>query len=236
MRLRLNDNTQEALQFLVLGSGIVLGGRLAYLGALKALERTSNDPLDAAIAAFGQGYLLANERTAVLEGMDPGGRAALAFVLALATGAVLAVLGYAVARMLRRDAIRAAVIGGRTGLLLAGMWGLFAALALPPVSATIGEEGIVLRSRPAFLGELSLPAPAQERIVLWSAITEVGTRSIASRFDGCGSRERVVVLVGTEVVHIAGRLPSGPDCNDALHAARNDAERLATEVRRSLVR
>jgi len=230
MGMRLNDNAQEALQFLMLGSGIVLGVRLAYLGAVQLLVDRSDDPLAASVQAFNHGYLLADANTIVVLGMNIGGRMALAFVLALLVGTLLALLGGLLARMFKREVLPLAVGLGRAGLLIAGVWGLFAAFTLPPVTTTVDADGLVLGRRPAFMGELSWPLPASRERLVWSEITAIDARTSASSAVGCGSLEEVVATVNGRMHTIAGLVPEGRDCNEALHFARSHTEQLALMI------
>lgn len=227
MAARLNDNVQEALQFLMLGSGIVLGARLAYLGALHLLVDHTTDPLATTVRAFGRGYLLADADTIVVLGMNIGGRMALAFVLALMVGILLALLGFVLARMFTRDVLPLTVGLGRAGLLIAGVWGSFAAFALPPVTTTLEAEGLVLSRRPAFMGELSWPLPASKERFAWSEISSIDARTSASSAVGCGSLEEVVATVNGQRLTLAVLVPEGRDCNEALHFARSHTEQLA---------
>lgn len=227
MGTRLNDNAKEALQFLMLGSGIVLGLRLAYLGVVQLLMDRSDDPLAASVQAFSHGYLLSGTNIIVVLGMNIGGRIALAFVLALLVGILLALIGGVLARLFRREVLPLAVGLGRTGLLLAGAWGLFAAFALPPMTTTVEPDGLLLGRRPAFMGELSLPLPASKERLPWSEISTIEVRTSASIAVGCGSLEEVVASVNGRSYTIAGLVPEGRNCNEALHFARSHTEQLA---------
>lgn len=222
-----NDTTREALQFLMLGSSIVLVARLAYLGIGQLLEHKTENHLAATVQAFGHGYLLADANTTVVLGMNIGGRMALAFVLALFMGILLALLGVVLARLFKREMLPVAVGLGRAGLLVAGTWGLFAAFALPPATTTVEAEGLVLKRRPAFMGELSWPLPASSMRFAWSEITAIQVRTSASSAVGCGSLEEVVATVNGQMHTIAGLVPEGRDCNEALHFARSHTEQLA---------
>jgi hypothetical protein len=230
MRTRIDENAQEALQFLMLGSGIVLGARLLYLGALYLLSNNEPDALHEAISAFGHGYLLSDPRTMVVQGMAPGGRLAMALVLSLMGGISLALIGGVMARLFKADGVRWAVLGARAGLVIAGAWGLYAALALPPASTVVQDDGLLLRSRPAFLGALSWPAPPQETLLTWERIEAIETRSQASSYEGCGSHEQVVAVSKGTMYPLAGLTPEGRDCNEALHSARSETKELVVAL------
>jgi len=226
MPTRIDENAQEALQFLMLGSGIVLGSRLLYIGALYFSNSAEPDALQEAISAFGHGYLLSGGRTMVVQGMAPGGRLAMALILSLLGGIALALISAGMARILKANSLRWAVLGARAGLVIAGAWGLYAALTVPPVSTVVREDGILLRSRPAFLGALSWPVPAHETFLSWESIEAIDTRSQASSYEGCGTHEQVVAISGGEYHALAGMTPEGRDCNDALHSARAETKDL----------
>ena len=93
MRIRLDDNAQEAFQFLVLGAGGLLLMRVLYHGVegtLLAPDETS--PLEQAIAVFRDGYLLREHNLLVTGGSGIGGRLAMAFLGAIAAASLAAVL------------------------------------------------------------------------------------------------------------------------------------------------
>jgi hypothetical protein len=236
MRTRIDENAQEALQFLMLGSGIVLGARLLYLGALHFVNSTGPDALHLAIANFDHGYLLGGNSTLVVQGMAPGGRLAMALVLSIIGGIVLALIGGGMARIFKADGRRWAVLGARAGLVIAGAWGVYAALTLPPVCTVVREDGVLLRSRPAFLGALSWPVLPQETFLSWESIEAIETRSVASGYDGCGSHEQVVALSGSSTYALAGLIPEGRDCNEALHSAQAETKDLVIVLEPFLAR
>lgn len=223
----LNDNFQEALQFLVLGTGIIMGTRLAYLGGVRMLAPEGSDALHQTLQPFGHGYLLSEPGTWVVQSMSVGGRAALALVLAIALGILMALIATIIARSLRKDALPMAIAAGRGGLLIGAIWGLFAAVAMPPVSVRLSDEGITLQSRPALFGELSLPLPARTNTIPWGPEHSVRTRTVATRSVGCGSLEEVILEWNGET-HVLGQLrPEGRDCAVAVHLARTNTESLA---------
>lgn len=227
MCTRLNENAQEAFQFLFLGSGIVLGSRLAYQGVAHLLTDRSGDALATTAIIFGRGYLLTDANTLVVLGMNVGGRMALAFIVALLAGLLMALLGTFVARMLERAALPMLVGFGRGGLLLGGVWGLFAAFALPPTTTTVDQHGLTLSERPAIFGEISWPFGLRTHAIPWSSITSIEARTMANTAVGCGSLE-IVVAVAEGTSHIiAGIVPEGRDCSEALHEARSHTEQLA---------
>lgn len=230
MRARIDDNAHEALQFLMLGSAIVLGARLLFLAAIHFYNGSGTGPVDEAIAGFAQGYLLGEGRTMVVHGMAPGGRLALALLFTVLGGITFAVVAWILSRLLKSDGIRWAVLGARIGLVVTGAWGLYSALSLPPATAHVQENGILLRSRSAFLGELSWPVPSQELLLPWDSIEGIETRSVASSYEGCGSREQVVAMQAGVAYPLAALVPEGRDCNEALHNARGSTTQLASAL------
>lgn len=232
MGARLNDNVQEALQFLALGSGLVLGARLIYLGVARVIIQAEDDPLTVCARPFHQGYLLSEPGTMVVLGLNLGGRIALALVFALLGGLILALLGSALARIARKETLPWAVGLGRVGLLLAGVWGIYAAFALPPVTTRVVKNGLVFTERAAFLGEISWPYPARTLELPWGEMTTIEARTSALRASGCGSMEEVVVFVDGSARTIAGLVPEGSDCNEAVHFARAHTRQLADLLER----
>ncbi len=223
----LNDNFQEALQFLTLGAGIILGTRLAYLGGVTVLARRKGDALQESLQPFGHGYLISDPDTWVVQSMNVGGRAALALALAIAMAILMALIATAIARLLNKAALPLATAAGRSGLLIGAIWGLFAALTLPPVTARMNAEGITLESRPALFGELSLPLPASSTTFPWDANSSVSIRSMDTHAVGCGSMEEVILEWNGEIHVLAQLRPEGRDCGEAVQFARAHTEGLA---------
>lgn len=234
MHARSNENAQEAFQFLAMGAVVVLFVRMAYLGVLRLVNSSLDDPLSMAIADLDHGYLLADHGTMVMDSMAPSGRLALALLLTLLGSTILSLVAAGLAKLTKLDVLRSTVLGARSGLVIFGSWSLYAALTLPPHCATVQKDGILMTQRPAFLGELTLPLKANELFIPWSTITSIETRSIARQFKGCGSEECVVIVVGDMVHSIAGLLPEGRDCTGSIQAARTSTERLARALRNAL--
>ena len=229
MGLRIDDNSREAFQFLLLGAGIVLLLR-AGLWALDQAAGPGADDLVGSVAdATRNGYLVA-PGTLVIDGTDLAGRLALATLFAVATGVLASLLGGGVANLLRREALRGAVRGARWGLLLGGAWGLYAVLFLPPAAAHIGDTAIRLQHRPALLGTLALPWPATERHIAWSAVEHLGTRSVGNGLLWQEWREEAYVTLAGEEVAIAACTPTGSDRAEA----RAQAQRLMAALAEAL--
>ncbi len=226
MRATLNDNAREAFQFLMIGAGLVLVGRGLYWAAGRWWQDGDPTALARAAGIFQDGYLVGND-TMVAGGAGIGGRLALAAVMALACGGLLALAGGGMARLARRSPLHVAVRWARAGLLIAGMWGMYAALFLPPRSTRWTEEGPVLRERPALLGELSLPWPARDLILPWRSIGSIHARSIASSFQGCGTMEQVIATSPDGDHVLAAIAPAGSDCESARGDAAANAHALA---------
>lgn len=223
----LNDNFQEALQFLTLGAGIILGTRLAYLGGLTLLTRKQGDTLHESLRPFGHGYLLPDADIWVVQSMNVGGRVALALALAITMAILMALIAGVIARLLNKAALPMAIAAGRSGLLIGAIWGLFAAVAVPPSSARMNTDGIILESRPALFGELSLPLPARTTTVPWDDRTSVDTRSVPTRSFGCGTMEEVVLERNGQTYLLGQLRPEGRDCEEALRFARAHTGSLA---------
>lgn len=230
MGVRLNDNFQEALQFLTLGASLILGTRLAYLGGLRLLAPEQSDALHKSMEPFGHGYLLADPDTLVVHSMNAGGRAALALALAIAMAILLALAAAVLASLLRKDALPMAVAGGRSGLLLGALWGLFAALALPPTTVQVSKEGIALNIRPALFGELSLPLPSSSVTIPWGATSTISTRTKATRGTGCGSTEEVFLTWNGQIHVLAQLKPEGRNCAEAVLLAQSQTRSLAAQL------
>ncbi|MEO8590884.1 MAG: hypothetical protein ABI432_16020 [Flavobacteriales bacterium] len=230
MRIGLDENTRDALQFVLLGAGILLVLRLLVAGAGLLIDAPTGDP-DSIIATFRNGYLLGDPGVLVTGGMALPGRLAIAGLSALSGGLALAVVFALFARILRRDMRKSAVLGGRTGLLLVALWGLYASLLLPVRSAHISDEGITIKQRGTILDVLILPWRAEELTIPWNSITGIEHRSIASSMPRGGTQELVVVLTGESEHIIAAVTPRGPD----LEAATRDAVERTTRLAGSLL-
>ncbi len=121
MTVRLNDNAREALQFLLLGAAIILGGRGLYalLDRAWAVDAQSS-AWDRATEIFRNGYLVP-AGTLVSGGTEMAGRMGLAILGSLGCASTLAILAGVCARALGRTSTKAAVTAGRFGLITAGI-------------------------------------------------------------------------------------------------------------------
>jgi len=233
MAFRLHDNAREALQFLALGVGLVLVLRLLVLAADKS-SATPPDAgdLDVALDAFRNGYLWQPAGTLVTGGIAIEGRLALAALVALAAGAIAALVAAGISTLLGRAAGRSAVRAARIAMPLVGAWALFAALLLPPRSAEVDNAHLGIIERPALFGELSLPWPSRVERIPWSAVVAVELRSTQASKEAHGVLEQVVVRVEGEERIIASLAPAGRDRTEALAEARDRTGQLAALLAR----
>src|SRR5690606_26742349 len=117
MRAKLEDNTQEALQFLLLGGAIVLGIRLLIAGAEHLIGGSSDAVLQEAITYHRTGWLLpATYWTIGAAAIE--GRLAMALLLSIGAGILFSLIGAALAAITGRRPIPAAVIAARWGLVI----------------------------------------------------------------------------------------------------------------------
>ncbi|HMC96684.1 MAG TPA: hypothetical protein VKG92_03465 [Flavobacteriales bacterium] len=231
MRIGLDDNSRDALHFVVLAAGVLLLLRLLVAGAGMLIEPMRTTDLPAIIASFRNGFLLNDPNVLVTGGMELPGRLAVAGVLAVLAGAGAAFLFAGVARLFGRGVRRAALFGGRAGLLLVLLWGIYAALFLPPRSVQVTADGMSVIHRAALFDGVSLPWPRTERKIDRQSITTIEHRTIASSMPGCGTQEQVVVVTGSGECVIADLTPHGTDCATSQHQAIEQATRLSEVLR-----
>lgn len=230
MRLGLDDNTRDALHFVLLGSGVMLLLRLVVAGIGLLVRSPPESDLAASIATFRNGYLLSDPDILVSGGMELPGRLAIAAIMCIAVGILAAILCALIARVVRSDVRTAALLGARGGSILALVWGLYAALLLPPKSARINADGITLIERGSLLDGISWPWPGHERSLPWSGMNAIEQRSVAATISGCGSHEQVVLRIGTDEHVIARLTPRGSECRQATREALERTAELATSL------
>lgn len=226
MRAGLDDNAREAFQFLMIGAGLTLLGRAIYWAAFR-FWRTSTDPIIAdAAEAFQDGYLVGGE-VLVAAASGIGGRLALAGVATVVIASMTAALAGVVARLTGAAVpLSHAVRWARIGIVLVAFWGLYAALFLPPRSSHVRPEGLLVQERPALLGTLALPWPAQEATMAWDHLGQAHAHAMMAPAAGCGTELHVMVDHSGGQRTIAALSPGGRDCSMALAQARSDADRL----------
>lgn len=234
MRLRIHEHAQEAVQFLLLGGGIILLARIGYLAAVRALAPEAMDALGAAAAPFQQGYLLSDPHTVVNGRTALEGRIALALLFALALGALLAAAGMGLAKATGKDRLPMAIRWARAGLLAGTAWGAYTALALPPQRAIIRTEGLLLMSTPSILDALALPWPTKERLVTWEELRTVHDFDRPAFGSGCDRHLGVELVTQKDTLSLASMLPQGPECRDELDHAQDAAAVLAEAIRSRL--
>jgi hypothetical protein len=231
MRANLDDTAREALQFLLLGAGVVLLARLAHAGLVLYLDRSQAGALEAAAAPFGQGYLLPGGRTTVAGAIAPAGRLALGALLTLIAGAVAAVVVGAVVRLARMPLRNTLWPATRAAMALTGLWCLHAVLMLPPAATRITDSGIEVVQRRAFLGQVSWPLPARTVFVPWADITRTATQTTADALAPRGERYEVVVDHRAGSVVVADLAPEGGDASAARHQALEACHQLEAALR-----
>src|SRR5690606_14938312 len=124
MRAKLEDNTQEALQFLLLGGAIVLGIRLLIAGADHLIGGSGDAALQDVISDHRRGFLLpANNWTIGAAAIE--GRLAMALLLSIGGGILFSLIGASIAAIAGRRTIPAAVIAARWGLVIFLFLGIY---------------------------------------------------------------------------------------------------------------
>lgn len=235
MRLGIHEHAQEAAQFLLLGGGIVLLARIGYVVIASALAPEALDPLAVAATPYQQGYLLRDPHTVVNGQTALEGRIAFALLSGLAMGATLAAGGMGLAKALGKPPLQMAIRWARAGILAGTAWGAYSALVLPPKRAVISAEGLLLVHTPAVMGTLSLPWPAEERLIPWSDVRAVSPFDRPSFGSGCERWIGVEVVTRNDTTAFAAILPQGPDCRNGLERAQEAAEALAAAIRPQLL-
>lgn len=227
-RIGLDDNTRDALHFVVLGAAVLLVLRLLVAGVVLLLDAQLTMDLAVSIAGFRNGFLLRDPTLLVSGGMELPGRLATAAIAAVCAGLCVALLFGAGARVLGGDVRRSALRGGRTGLVLVGAWCLFAVLFLPARSLRFEGDVITVIQRNALLDAISVPWPATEHVVPRNEITGFEPRTIMNSAPGCGTQEQVVMLTANGEQVIASITPRGADCELAERDAVERTTRLVT--------
>lgn len=231
MRFRPDDNAREAIRFLFLGTGIILGIQLIYRAlAYWVFAPTMYDALTLAILPFQNDHLIQGGRTMVVGGTDLVGRVALALLVGLAGSILLGGAAAILAAKKGRSVLRPALFAGRTGLILITVWCIYAVLFLPPHSVVVQEDSLLVVDRPALFGEIAVPWLPHERTVPFERIERVRERTVSSSYDGCGTHEQVLALAEEEQFVIARIIPEGPDCDATVDAARTSATQLVIQL------
>lgn len=219
------SNAQEAVQFLLVGAGIVLVIRLIVAAFGLWGGDASGDALAQACAPFRNGYPLIGPHTVVVGGLPMIPRLAVAVLFMLTMGLLFALVMLPFGGLLKRGALRAAVLGGRIGLVLGSAWAIYALLCLPPQHVVVAQDKLVRYEAPAFLGTIPWPLTSTERAYPWNEVQ-------ALEAGGPRNNELPSVLArtadGTFFVarHITVPLDPGPE-----QAERSaDAERLAAAL------
>lgn len=230
MRLGLPENAREAVQFLALGAGIVLGIRVVIALLVSLPASPADGSLIAALAPYRSGYPLLPAQAVAVEALEPLPRIAIASLLVLLSGVAFGVLGGALGALLRRSPLALAVLLGRVGLLLAAAWAMFCLLALPARSTVIAPDGLHLREHVCFLGSIPLPFSANERIIAWRdampiAVAEEPGTSV------CGTTIVITARVAGVPVPIARQPIPATDCAREIALQRANAAIIVREIK-----
>lgn len=229
MKLELPDNAREAFQFLAIGAGVVLAIRLAIALVVLIASTTEADPLIAAIANYRNGYALLDPHTLVVGGMAMMPRVAVAILSIVITALVSSTSGSLISTLIRRSAIKGAVLGARIGMVLSTGWVIYALLALPPVSVQVGAHGLTVVERYSFLGALSYPLGWDERVINWSDVEIIADQA---ETDSSMRNKAQVVMVssGTEWIRIAQLMDGFLRSDTGSLDADNEAQRLIEQL------
>ncbi len=226
MRAKLEDNTQEALQFLLLGGAIVLGIRLLIAGADHLIGTGGDVALQEAIAGHRNGFLL-DAQSWTIGAVAIEGRLAMALLLSIGAGILFSLIGAAFAAIVERSIIAMAVIFARWGLVIFLFTGIYCALLLPAESIRISDQGLHHTERAEFFGGTGIPFTGKESLIHWNGLDTVLSRSESTAAGGCGTIENVVLRTTEKELVIASTIPVGSDCALAIAAAHERNERLA---------
>ncbi|MDQ3101028.1 MAG: hypothetical protein M3R08_06550 [Bacteroidota bacterium] len=229
MKLKLEDNTQEAFQFLLLGAAIVLIVRAAIAGIGLWLESGSESALIEATAAYRNNFLLNNRNVIVIGGMDLFGRLSVALVLSIGAGIAGSLIAAGIARAFNRPMLPAAVLGARFGLIITLAITIYSGLFLPARSAELSDQGMRIIDRRSLPGGLSVPFSGNEELIQWKEISHLEQRS-GSENTGCGVREEVLLHSDQAGRTIASEIPSGKDCDQAIAVAKRNGKILMEAI------
>jgi hypothetical protein len=234
MRFKLEDNTQEAFQFILLGAAIVLVLRLAIHGAGLLVSAGDPDMLNELSAHYRNDYVITDPTVLVSGGMDITGRLSFAALLAMGAAILGGAIGWFAARSTGGDTVKVAVRAARLGLLTVLVPLLYSALLLPPGSVELTPEEAIVRRR-ASVGGLGMPWPAREERIPWSSVSSVQQRRIANT-GACGVMVETVLHTPDAIIPMTRTAPGGRDCDAAIAGAGQMSTRLAQLVRERYLR
>ena len=226
MKFQLGDNALDGIRFLLLGGGVLLFLRLLYVGLDTWLSPSPGMELETMISSFQNGYLLVDRTTLVVGGLETMERVAIATILTLLSAAAIALLALGVSFITRSPRTVAVVSALRFGMVIAGAWWLFAALAWPPHTVRIAENELVRTVRPSVFDALSLPWPGESTHVPKGALSAFEHRSYPSDTI-CGRVEKVEAVAGEKRMEITRITLEGNDCEQERKNAEKRLGRLA---------
>ena len=146
--MRLDDNTRAALHYLALGV-VVVGLPALLIGLVDA--RQTADAQAAELLVFRNGYLLGRPGEMTHCMSSRAERIAWAFLLSCLFTIALALLF----RPLKRSSLGTRVPALCGAVLLC--WGIFVAVARPPLRSWIQDGQLVIEHRPVLFADLTLP-------------------------------------------------------------------------------
>ncbi len=229
MRIQLDDNQRNAFQYLLGGVVVVLVIRgLAW--AVKLLAPRLDEE-HVAVEAFQHDYpMLHGEWATVATGAGLLERLVLAVVVAVAITFVLGVV-LVIANKARSPLIgRGGMLAMRLTLFAALAWNIYGVVMLPIKETRPVHDGLLIKDRRAFVGDIPLPFTATERKITGAELLRIeagsnhpgGKKKVSFWLD-------VVTPAGTERI---GRLNAVDHTRElrTLHLASDAAAAMEREA------
>ncbi len=226
MKWELEDNTQEAIQFLMLGAAIVLAIKALVVGVDLLFDESTASELGQIAAFHRKSFILSGRDVIVVGGMDLFGRLAVAFLLSIAAAVAGGLIGLLIARGAGRPYLPTSVGGARFGLVIVGATALYSALFLPPSTVQISNEGAVFRSRIAIADAISIPFTLDRHEIPWQQVDSVMHRKIDLHDRACGVIDRVELITNGNATTILEEIPEGSDCAGSRSIAQESSLEL----------
>ena len=226
MKWELEDNTQEAIQFLMLGAAIVLAIKALVVGVDLLFDENTGSELGQIAAFHRKSFILSGRDVIVVGGMDLFGRLAVAFLLSIAAAVVGSLIGLLIARGSGKPFLPTTVGGARFGLVIVGATALYSALFLPPSTVQISSEGTMFRSRIAIADAISIPFTLDRYEIPWQQVDSVVHRQIDLDDRACGVIDRVELITNGNAITILEEIPEGSDCARSRSITRENSREL----------